>query len=269
MKTAFITGASSGIGKATAVLFQEKGWNVAVAVRRPESVADLAALERVRVYSLDVTQVRAAEAAVAKAIEDFGGIDLLVNNAGYAAIGPFESADEEQVRRQFETNVFGLMNVTRAVLPHFRARRSGTIVNISSVGGQLTFPLYSLYHASKWAVEGFSESLQYELRPFGIKVRLIEPGTIVTDFYSRSMDKAEKSGLTDYDAWAGPVIAAMNRSLKGAPGPELVARRVYRVAGSRGWKLRHPVGREAALVMLKRFVPNSWLFALARAALGA
>jgi NAD(P)-dependent dehydrogenase (short-subunit alcohol dehydrogenase family) len=262
--TIFITGASSGIGRATARLFQERGWKVAVAVRDPAAVADLAALERVRAYRLDVTEGPSVEAAIAAAVADFGGVDVLVNNAGYAALGPFEAASEEQLRRQFETNVFGLMRVTRAILPHFRARRAGAIVNVSSIAGQLTLPLYSLYHASKWAVEGFSESLAYELRPFGIKVRLIEPGSIKTDFYGRSMDFARKPGLDDYEAWAGPVLAAMDRTVAGAPGPELVARRIWRAAGSRGGKLRYLVGREAALVLLKRWIPNSWFFALIR-----
>jgi NAD(P)-dependent dehydrogenase (short-subunit alcohol dehydrogenase family) len=269
MKTVIITGASSGIGKACARLFQARGWQVGAAVRTPDSVADLAALERVKVYRLDVTSKLSIEAALAQAIEDFGGIDVLVNNAGYAAIGPFEAADEEQVRRQFETNVFGLMNVTRAILPHFRERRAGTIVNISSIGGQMTFPLYSLYHATKWAVEGFTESLQYELRPYGIKLRLIEPGTIRTDFYTRSMDRTRKVGMSEYDAWADPVLAAMDRTVEGAPGPELVASRIWRAVADRGRKLRWLVGREGDLVMIKRLIPNAWFLGLVRGFLGA
>jgi NAD(P)-dependent dehydrogenase (short-subunit alcohol dehydrogenase family) len=269
MKTIFITGASSGIGKACARLFQQRGWQVAAAVRSPEGAADLAALERVRVYRLDVTDPATIEAALSLAIKEFGGIDALVNNAGYATIGPFEAAGEAQVRKQFETNVFGLMNVTRAILPHFRSRRAGVIVNVSSIGGQVTFPLYSLYHASKWAVEGFSESLQYELRPLGIKIRVIEPGAIKTDFYPRSMESAEKAGMTDYDAWARPVLAAMDRSVAGAPGPRVVAGRVWKAVAGRGWKLRWLVGREGALVILKRVIPNAWFLGLVRANLGA
>lgn len=269
MNTIFITGASSGIGKSCARLFQERGWQVAAAVRNPEGVADLAALERIRVYRLDVTDPPTIETALGLAIKDFGGIDVLVNNAGYATIGPFEAAGENQVRKQFGTNVFGLMNVTRAILPHFRSRRAGVIVNISSIGGQVTFPLYSLYHASKWAVDGFSESLQYELRPFGIKVRVIEPGTIKTDFYTRSMESAEKAGMTDYDAWAKRVLAAMEKSVEGAPGPQVVAERIWQAATRRGWKLRWLVGREGALVILKRLVPNAWFLGLVRANLGA
>jgi NAD(P)-dependent dehydrogenase (short-subunit alcohol dehydrogenase family) len=269
MQTIFITGASSGIGKACARLFQEKGWNVAVAVRNPESVADLGALAKVRVYRIDVTQPATIEAGVAAAIADFGGIDALVNNAGYAAMGPLEAASEEQLRRQFETNVFGLMNVTRAVLPHFRSRRAGTIVNISSIGGQIGLPLYSLYNGSKWAVEGFTEALQWELRPFGIRLRLIEPGIIKTDFYTRSMDFSRKPGLPDYDAWAGPVAEAMNKGVAKAPGPDIVARRILQAVLSRSWKLRWMAGREGALVILKRCIPNAWFFGLVRAALGA
>ena len=269
MKTLFITGASSGIGKATAQLFQAKGWNVAIAVRQPESVADLAALPHVKVYQLDVTNTSSIDPAVEAAIRDFGGIDVLANNAGYAAVGPFEAASDEQLRKQFETNVFGLMNVSRAILPHFRSRRAGTIINLSSVGGQITFPLYSLYHSTKFAVEGFSESLAYELRPFGIKLRLIEPGAIKTDFYTRSMDIAKKAGLTDYDAWSATVLASMDKTVARAPGPEVVAAKIWQAANHHGGKLRWLVGRESMFVLLKRWIPNAWFFGLVRANLKA
>jgi NAD(P)-dependent dehydrogenase (short-subunit alcohol dehydrogenase family) len=268
MSTIFITGASSGIGKACARLFQSRGWNVVAAVRNPDSAADLASLERTMVCRVDVTLADTIGPAVEAAIRSFGGIDVLVNNAGYAAIGPFEEMSDEQVRRQVETNVLGLMAVTRAILPHFRSRRSGTVVNMSSIGGRITFPLYSLYHATKWAVEGFSESLQYELKPLGIRVRIIEPGTIKTDFYTRSMDRADDHGR-DYGSWATPVIAAMDATAAGAPGPEIVASRIWRAANSRGDKLRWLVGREGAFVRLRRFLPDAWFLAMVRTYLGA
>jgi short-subunit dehydrogenase len=216
---------------------------------------------------LDVTEPASIEAAIGHAIVDFGAIDVLVNNAGYAVIGPFETASETQVRRQFDTNVIGLMNVIRAMLPHFRQRRAGTIVNISSIGGQITLPLYSLYHGTKWAVEGFSESLQYELRTVGIKVRLIEPGTIKTDFYGRSMDQTAKA-IPDYDALSTRLLPALDRFTQGAPGPEIVARRIWQAATHRGGKLRWLVGREGPIVMLRRWIPNRLFFALVRGMLG-
>jgi NAD(P)-dependent dehydrogenase (short-subunit alcohol dehydrogenase family) len=268
MKTIMITGASSGIGLATARLFQARGWQVAATARNPESIKELAALERVRSYRLDVTDQASVDAALAACVADFGGIDALVNNAGYAAYGPFEDSGEDQARRQFDTNVFGLMNVTRAVLPLFRARRAGTLVNISSIGGQVTFPLYSLYHATKFAVEGFTESLALELRQFGVRCRLIEPGTIKTDFYGRSMDRSTEALPEDYRDFAGRVMTAMDRFSDSAPGPEIVARRVWRAVNSRGWRLRWLVGREAALVRLKRWLPDAARLGLVRTMLG-
>lgn len=192
MKTILITGSSSGIGRATALYFATKGWNVAATMRSPQREFELAKLPNVKVYPLDVTRPETIKEAVAAAISDFGGIDVVVNNAGYGGVGIFEAASQEQIERQFGTNVFGVMNVIREILPHFRERKGGTIINVTSVGGIITFPIYSVYHATKWAVEGFAESLQYELKPFNIKVKNIEPGAIKTDFYDRSQDLLPK-----------------------------------------------------------------------------
>ena len=119
---------------------------------------------------------RPAHRSIADTIQTFSRLDAIVNNAGYGAVGAFEAATPDQIRRQFDTNVFGVMNVVRAVLPHFRAKKAGTIINVASVGGRITFPLYSLYHGTKWAVEGFSEALQFELNQFNVRVKIIEPG---------------------------------------------------------------------------------------------
>ncbi len=181
-KTVLITGSSSGIGKATVLRFQQAGWNVAATMRSPEKEAELGKLEGIALVRLDVTSEDSIAAAIGETIQRFGAIDVVVNNAGYGLVGPFEASTPEQVRRQFETNVFGLMNVVRAVLPHIRERRAGVIVNVASMGGRITFPLYSPYHGTKWAVEGFSEGLQFELEQFGIRVKIIEPGAIKTDF---------------------------------------------------------------------------------------
>ncbi|MCY7272160.1 MAG: SDR family oxidoreductase, partial [Phormidesmis sp. CAN_BIN44] len=175
-KTVLITGASTGIGLATAKLFQQRGWNVVATMRSLEQKSDLMTLDNTLCLRLDVTDSASITQAVTATLEKFSTIDVLVNNAGYALLGAFEACTPEQIERQFATNVLGLMAVTRAVLPHFREQRSGTIINIASIGGKMAFPLYSLYHSTKWAVEGFSESLQYELEPFNIRVRVIEPG---------------------------------------------------------------------------------------------
>ena len=265
MKTVLITGASSGIGKAAARLFQARGWNVAATMRSPEKETELAKLDRVFCAALDVTRPESIREAVKSAVTKFGGLDVAVNNAGYGAVGPFEAAAREQILRQFDTNVFGLMEVTRAVLPHFREQRSGVLINISSWGGRLTFPLYSLYHATKWAVEGFSESLQFELEPFHIRVKLVEPGPVRTDFYSRSADFLADPQLTAYNEVVGRVMSEVHTAgAQGSP-PEAVASVVFRAATDGKWKLRYPVGLfESAMLLLRRGVPDRWFHALIR-----
>ena len=170
-KVVLITGASSGIGLHTAKLFQAKNWKVAATMRLPENATELQKIVDIECIRLDVTDVDSIKAAIAATLEKFGRIDAVVNNAGYGLLGAFESATPEQIARQFDTNVFGLMNVCREILPYFREQKRGYIVNVTSVGGRMTFPASSLYHATKWAVEGFSESLQYELEEFNIRVK--------------------------------------------------------------------------------------------------
>lgn len=162
-KTILITGASSGIGKITAKYFQEKGWNVVATMRTPEKEEELIPLDNVLVTRLDVQDSASIKDAVSAGIEKFGKIDVLLNNAGYGAYGPLEATPMEKIRRQFNVNVIGLMETIKAVLPHFRANKDGIIINISSIGGKMTFPLGSLYHGSKFAVEGLSEALSFEM----------------------------------------------------------------------------------------------------------
>ncbi len=204
-QTILITGASSGIGKVTAELFHRQGWNVIATMRNPSKEAELTQLENVLVTRLDVTDEGSIAAAVAEGIERFGQIDVLLNNAGYGAYGPLEAFPMERIRRQFDTNVIGLLAVTKAVLPHMRANGSGCIVNISSIGGQITFPLGTLYHGTKFAVEGLSESLHYELAAAGIKVKIVEPGLIATDFGGRSFDFVNDESMAEYQ----PVVQAL------------------------------------------------------------
>jgi NAD(P)-dependent dehydrogenase (short-subunit alcohol dehydrogenase family) len=251
-KTILITGASSGIGKATAFYFARRGWQVAATMRRPELETELQQLPNVSLHTLDVTQEASIEKALAEVLAAYGQIDVLVNNAGYGAKGAFEAASPDQIQRQFNTNVFGLMHVVRAILPHFRQRRQGTLINIASVGGRLAFPLYSLYHSTKWAVEGFSESLHYELAPLGIRVKVIEPGPIKTDFFERSQEVMEKEGLRAYDAYLAAVLPTMDKAISMAQGPEVVAKTIYIAATDATNRLRYASGRGTAAVLLMR-----------------
>ena len=179
-QTVLITGCSTGIGNATAKTFQQQGWNVIATLRNPASGHGLEGLENVLVTTLDVTDPDSIASAIAAGLERFGQIDALINNAGFGSYGIFEGASDASVRSVYETNVFGVMNVTRAVLPHMRERRRGQIINISSAGGFFALPTMSVYCSSKFAVEGFSEGLSHELAPLGIRVKLIEPGGVLT-----------------------------------------------------------------------------------------
>jgi NAD(P)-dependent dehydrogenase (short-subunit alcohol dehydrogenase family) len=243
-KTVLLTGASSGIGRATALYFQQKGWNVVATMRSPEK----STLGNIQCLPLDVTDPTSIANTVGKVLR-LGPVDVLINNAGYALTGAFETSNPDEIRQQFETNVFGLMEVTRSLLPHFRERRSGTLVNIASVGGRLTFPLYSVYHSTKWAVEGFSESLQYELEPFNIRVKIIEPGPIKTDFYGRSAAVAKRPDLTAYDAFVNKLMPRINQYGEKGGTPEEVASTIFQAATDGTKKLRYPIGGNAGLML--------------------
>ena len=189
-KTIFITGASTGLGRATAQLFAERDWNVIATMRKPEAGADLAAHERITVLPLDVTLPEQIEAAATKAIE-LGGIDVLFNNAGYGLAGPLEGTTDDQMMRQIHTNLVGVLRLTKAFIPHLREKGEGVIITTTSIGGHITLPFNSLYHATKWALEGWSESMSFELGRFGIRVKTVAPGGIKTDFMSRSLDMSQ------------------------------------------------------------------------------
>jgi len=198
-KVIFVTGASSGLGKATSLFFAQQGWNVIATMRNPEKETELINLSNVFITRLDVSDTQSIATAINEGIEKFGHIDALINNAGYGQQGLFEAISPEKIREQFEVNVFGLMDVTRAILPHFRSRKQGTIVNITSGVGRITVPLVSIYAASKFAIEGFSESLSYELESQNIKVKIIEPGYVPTSFHERAAtDFAIDPALEDY-----------------------------------------------------------------------
>lgn len=265
-KVILITGASAGIGKETARLFQSKNWRVAATMRSPEKAEDLRRIADVECFRLDVTDPDSIRTAIASAFERFGRIDAVVNNAGYGLVGAFEATNDEQIRRQFETNVFGLMNVTREILPYFREERRGIIVNVASVGGRITFPLYSLYHATKWAVEGFSESLQYELEQFNVRVKIVEPGPIKTEFYERSAEISKKDGLTAYDAFIGRVMPQMLKAGADAPDGRVVAETIWNAVTDGSKRLRYNVNTKGMLIA-RRFLPESLFFRVIKGAL--
>lgn len=251
MPTILITGASSGIGRTTALRFHAEGWNVIATMRDPSS-SDLAGLDNVLVARLDVTDPASITAAVSAGIDHFGAIDVLLNNAGYGAYGPLEAFSTDRIRRQFDTNVIGLLEVTKAVLPHMRARRSGTVVNISSIGGQITFPLGTLYHGTKFAVEGLSEALHYELEPLGIRVRIVQPGMIKTDFGGRSFDFAMEDSLADYAPSAEAMGRLFGKLASNPSSPEVVADAVWQAAHAPGNQLRFRAGPDAADLLDRR-----------------
>lgn len=264
-KVILITGASSGIGKETAKLFQTKNWNVAATMRSPEKAEDLQHIADVETFRLDVTDGDSIKQAIKDVLEKFGRIDAVVNNAGYGLVGAFEAATEEQIRRQFETNVFGVMNVTREILPYFREQKRGFIVNVTSMGGRVTFPLYSLYHATKWAVEGFSESLQYELEQFNIRVKIIEPGPIKTDFYERSMDLTKKEGLTAYDYFIDKAMPNMQKAGEDAPDGRIVAETIYEAVTDGSKKMRYHANSKMVLTA-RKLLPDFLFFKIIKSA---
>jgi short-subunit dehydrogenase len=263
-KTVLITGASSGIGKATTEVFARAGWNVAATSREIDK--DLFdEWPHVRVYKLDVTDQTSITFTFEKVVSEFGALDVVVNNAGYGLSGVFEAITDQQIQQQFETNVFGLMRVTRAAIGVMKPEGSGTIIQVASMGGRLTFPLYSVYHGSKWAVEGFSEALSYELRQLGVRIKIIEPGVIKTAFYSRSRVFSKPDANLGYGQFINQVENSSRPvSDKGRP-PVQVAQVIYRAATSRSNKMRYIVGYPAPLLLaLRKVLPERMFLRLIR-----
>jgi short-subunit dehydrogenase len=258
-KTILITGASSGIGRATAKLFAKKGWNVAATMRSPEEETELRETSNLKLYRLDVTKKKHLQNIISQVEDDFTSIDVLFNNAGYGAVGAFEKSTEEQVVHQFQVNVFGVMALTREFIPYFKKRGKGMIINTSSVVGRFTIPLYSIYCSSKWALEGFTEALQYELRQFNIKVKMIEPAAIKTNFHGSSLKTFENEEVKGYDKMEKNILSGMKKRNEKAPGPEVVAKTVFKAATDGSQKLRYPTGKGAGAVLFARkILPTSW-----------
>lgn len=210
----FITGCSTGFGRELVKLVLERGWNVVITARNTDQVKDLAEGQKdnALVLPLDVTDKAQIASAVAKTLNTFGKIDVLVNNAGYGYFTSIEEGEEDKIRAQFETNFFGLVNMTQAVLPAMREKKHGFIINFSSIGGIRAFMATGFYHATKFAVEGFSESLSQEVASLGIKVLIVEPGPFRTDWAGRSTSRTE----TQIDDYKETVGKRMQASLQGS-----------------------------------------------------
>jgi NAD(P)-dependent dehydrogenase (short-subunit alcohol dehydrogenase family) len=258
-RVALVTGASSGIGEATARRLAGLGYSVYAAARRVDRMSALGE-EGIRVETLDVTDDASMVAVVDKIIAETGRIDVLVNNAGYGSYGALEEVPIEEARRQFEVNVLGLARMTQLVLPQMRARGDGYIVNISSMGGKIWEPLGSWYHAAKFAVEGLSDSLRAEVSGFGIKVVIIEPGNIRTEWGGIA---AEKLQQTSADGPYRELAALVGRGLRSTEGgrmgsgPEVVADAVAKAVQSRKPRTRYPVGGGARSILLaERVLPD-------------
>jgi NAD(P)-dependent dehydrogenase (short-subunit alcohol dehydrogenase family) len=255
-RAVLITGCSSGIGRATAAYLAEKGWTVYATARRPETLADLEAMG-CRTLALDVTDEASRTAAVAAVEEAEGAVGVLINNAGYSQSGAVESVPEERVRAQFETNVFGLIAMCRAVLPKMREERWGKIVNVSSMGGRFTFPGGGIYHASKHAVEALSDALRFEVKGFGVDVIIIEPGIIRTNFgetAARGIDAGTRDpgpygefNQAVAEATAGVYEQGPLAKLGGAP--EAVARKIEDAITARRPRPRYTVTPSARVLI--------------------
>jgi len=258
-KTALITGASSGIGEATALQLAELGYTVYAGARRVERMSDLAD-RGIRTRAVDVTDDVTMVALVEAMIAETGRIDVLVNNAGYGLYGALEDVPIEEARRQFEVNLFGLARLTQLVLPQMRAQRDGYILNVSSMGGKIWEPLGSWYHASKFAVEGLSDSLRVEVAEFGIKVVIIQPGSIRSEWSGIAADQLEATSATTPYAPQAKIMGAVLRGvdqMRLASGPDVVASTIAKAVQSPKPRTRYVVGGGARGILLaERMLPD-------------
>lgn len=245
-KTIFITGASSGIGQATALYFANEGWNVVATMRNPEKQDILQNTDNVLVLPLDIENTKDIQSIIDKAITKLGAIDVLLNNAGFGQHGLFEATTAEQIQRQFAVNFFGTLEVTRAILPYFRKQKSGSIITITSGVGRVTVPLVSTYAASKFALEGFFESLSFELASQNIKVKIIEPGNIATNFeQTTKANFATDESLTDYNEYLQEMDEVFKSIYSGGGSTTKdVAAAIFKAATDNTSVLRYVIGSD-------------------------
>src|SRR5712664_274820 len=242
-KTIFITGSSSGLGRATAKLFSSKGWKVIATMRNPDKETELDKLAGVVLLPLDVTDPKQIKEMVDKAVT-IGGVDVVFNNAGYGMAGPLEGLTDEQIVRMVDTNMMGAIRTTKAFVPYFRERRAGLFINTTSIGGLITVPFNSIYHATKWALEGWSESMAFELNQLGIGMKTVSPGGMKTDFFTRSFDVGRHPA---YDALVDKVMSAVTDSklMETYSTPEQIAQVIYEAATDGKDQLRYVAGADA------------------------
>lgn len=256
-KTIMITGSSTGYGKATAEYFLARGWNVLATMRRPEKADFSANTGRLKVLPLDITAETSIHAAIAAGVETFGSIDAFVNNAGIGLASAFEATPESVTREIFETNSFGVFTACRAIIPVMRRQGGGTIINVTSSAGIGPMPMVAVYCASKWAVEGFTESLAYELEPFGIKARLVEPGYApTTSFTANSGDRMNGLIPEDYAAYAQTYFQKMADYPTPYCTETEVAEAVYAAATEETRQLRYLAGADTRMVGALRWTTS-------------
>jgi NAD(P)-dependent dehydrogenase (short-subunit alcohol dehydrogenase family) len=241
--TIFITGTSSGLGRASAKLFSARGWTVIATMRTPSKETELAALPNVVLLALDITDQQQIAEAASRALGR-GEVDVVFNNAGYGMAGPLEGVTDEQMLRMVHTNLIGPIRVTKAFTRYFREKRGGLFINTTSIGGLITVPLNSMYHATKWALEGWSEGMAFELSQFGIGLKIIEPGGMKTDFFTRSFDAGRHPA---YDALVTQVMNAITdpKQMETYSTPEQIAEVVYEAATDGKDQLRYVAGADA------------------------
>jgi NAD(P)-dependent dehydrogenase (short-subunit alcohol dehydrogenase family) len=242
-KTVLITGSSTGFGHATAKLFADKGWNVVATMRDVTTAGDLAGRDNVLVSRLDVTDPATIDQAIKTSIERFGKLDAVINNAGHGQYGIFETIPQESIQSNFDVNVFGVMNVIRAIVPVFRKQKEGLILNVSSVGGLVGLPAISIYLSTKFALEGFTESLSYELASQNIVVKIVEPGGGDTAFHARSSKlNTGNGGLDSYGPFLKRANAALGKLAKHMATPERIAVVIYGAVTDGTKRLRYLAG---------------------------
>ncbi len=268
MRSIVITGSSSGIGKATAKYFAEQGWKVAATMRSPEKETELTEDENISVYQLDVSDTQSIITVAEQIISDFSKVDVLLNNAGYGSYGILEATSEDKIRRQFDVNVIGMLLVTQAFLPNMRENGDGMIVNVSSMGGRFGLPLGTLYHGSKFAVEGMSEALSYELSTIGIKLKIIQPGGVNTNFATTSFDMNIEGSPEAYMPLVQKFMTAMQSSPI-ASESELIATAIYDAITDGTDQLRYIVGADGEqLVGARSQMSDAEFTALVRQQIG-
>ena len=250
-KSIFITGSSSGLGRATAKLFASKGWKVIASMRNPEKETDLYNISGVSLMALDITNPSQITSVV-EAVMASGGVDVVFNNAGYGLSGPLEGLTDEQIMRMVNTNMLGAIRTTKAFVPYFREKRAGLFINTTSIGGMMTVPFNSIYHATKWALEGWSESMTFELNQFGIGMKSVSPGGMKTDFFTRSFDTGRHPA---YDELVDRVMSKITdpKQMETYSSPGQIAEVVYEAATDGKKQLRYVAGADAKATYAMRW----------------